>query len=690
MNEGELKGASYEPLGASDGAPRPKALALKADGIPAELRRRRQSVCWKYSGRIDKKTGTTKYTKIPIRPDGRPADSTDRHTWSTFAECLKAYEQGRADGVGFATSPTDPYTLIDLDHVIDRETGSIAPWANHIIEAAKKEGAYIELSPSGTGVHIFGKGPQKFDGRKANDAEMYCRGRFFTQSGWILPGTRTRSIGRIKKTVELVRARLDMCKEQPSKKVAPGLTGKRPYADNLTDEKILDQFAFRSANGARLKKLLSGDISDYPSASEADLAAASDLAFWFWCDPVKIEAVMRDSQLMRCKWNENKQYLARTIARAIAGKTDYFGKLEERVDMSDTPEPKTQKKEQSDDAPAGPKVFDYREHMRPVQDLIDNPPPPIEYIVEDMIARGSCSLLIGKPKSYKTSIMLQIATALSGNPKLLDGWASFKKLAKVGRAAFIDLEQNNRIFFEQITRMGTTKVAANFVRITAFPKLDEDGVAVLRAMVTKEKFSFVIIDSLARVKPDPKRGGSIFADDAAVMQRLTNLAHELNVHILVVAHAGKRDASDNPMEMIAGTNGLTASVDDVFVWFTPANGDAGGVKRRNLFMSGRNIRRPGTYVFEKLDTDALFTMRGSEDVFVRGETKRRIIGLLGGGAAMTPNQLAQSLGRDRANVHRALDSLVAEKYVQRLDGGKYSTKTGDAKRQLEAMENLNE
>jgi hypothetical protein len=234
--------------------------------------------------------------------------------------------------------------------------------------------------------------------------------------------------------------------------------------------------------------------------------------------------------------------------------------------------------------------------------------------------------------------------------------------------------------------MGTTKVAKNFVRITAFPKLDEDGVAVLRDMITKEKFSFIVIDSLARVKPDPRRGGSVFADDAAVMQRLTNLAHELNVHIMVIAHAGKRDASDNPMEMIAGTNGLTASVDDVFVWFTPDDGDVGNIKRRSLFMSGRNIRRPGTFAFEKRDSEPLFVMRGSEDIYVRGETKRRIVGLLGGGAAMTPTQLAQSLGRDRANVHRALESLAAEKLVQCLENGKYSTKTGAAKRQLEAAE----
>jgi hypothetical protein len=44
---------------------------------------------------------------------------------------------------------------------------------------------------------------------------------------------------------------------------------------------------------------------------------------------------------------------------------------------------------------------------------------------------------------------------------------------------------------------------------------------------------------------------------------------------LCAPHAGKRKADDDPMEIIAGSNGLTASVDDVFVWFTPTEVDVG-------------------------------------------------------------------------------------------------------------------
>ena len=45
---------------------------------------------------------------------------------------------------------------IDLDHVIDRESGAVEPWAREVAE--KFRGAYIEISPSGTGLRIFCRG----------------------------------------------------------------------------------------------------------------------------------------------------------------------------------------------------------------------------------------------------------------------------------------------------------------------------------------------------------------------------------------------------------------------------------------------------------------------------------------------------------------------------------------------------
>lgn len=691
MTDASLNGAAYESSSVPGREPRPKALALKPEGLPAELIARAAYVNWNYVKLKDKatgkakltKTGATRYTKVPCRPDGGPADTTNSKTWSTFAECHAAYGQGRFDGVGFVASPDDPYTLIDLDHVFDRGTGAVEAWAQPILETATKEGAYIELSPSGTGIHIFGKGPKKFEGRKANDAEMYCQDRYFTMTGWALSGTK--AIGRIKKTVELVRARIDMrkAKERPPTKPSPSVVGKRPYAASLTDDQILEQYAFPSANGGRLRKLLSGDTGDYPSGSEADLAAASDLAFWFWNCPVKIEEVMRNSGLMRDKWNENKSYLARTIAKALAERVDYYGKPEERPMMPDPPEPKPKNKkpkEPADDSAPDPKVFNYRDHMRTVQDLLDNPPPPIDFLLPDWLAVGHSSLLVGRPKGFKSTLAAQILLALTGNKDLLSDWALFGGITRKYRAALIDYEQSEQKAAELFGRFGKP-CAPGLLRINTFPKMDADGVAQLRYLIIEEKLSLVIIDSLTRIAPQPARGKSAFEAQADLMQGITDMAHETGAHVLTIAHQGKRDAADDPMLAIAGTNALAASVDDIAVLFKEGDDTPGSIQRK-LFISGRNVSKPGTYMLEMLAGESRFVLKGSEDAFVQGEVRRMILGLLGGGATMTPNDLAKSLGRDRGQMHRALRTLVENKLIVALDKGRYTSRTTEAAREF--------
>src|SRR5262249_18434032 len=117
------------------------------DTIHPELRESPQWVVWKYKFRKGK------WTKPPFNArTGDYASSKDRSTWSTFDEALAAYEAGGWDGLGFVLSPEDPYTGGDLDHCRDPQTGAIAPWAKSVL--AELPGAYLEVSPSGTGLRF--------------------------------------------------------------------------------------------------------------------------------------------------------------------------------------------------------------------------------------------------------------------------------------------------------------------------------------------------------------------------------------------------------------------------------------------------------------------------------------------------------------------------------------------------------
>ena len=154
-------------------------ITLVARNIPEELVALDQWVCWCLEERDEK------LTKVPYNPHtGGSASTTESTTWTTSVAVVAAYERGECDGIGFVFSGDDPYTGIDLDKCRDPENGEIAPWAQDILERMPE--GYIEVSPSGRGIHIIVRGAVRGGGMRKGSVEMYSRGRFFTVTGGAL------------------------------------------------------------------------------------------------------------------------------------------------------------------------------------------------------------------------------------------------------------------------------------------------------------------------------------------------------------------------------------------------------------------------------------------------------------------------------------------------------------------------
>ena len=115
--------------------------------------------------------------KAPYQPFGAPAITTKRSTWAPFSDCFAAVVTGDFAGVGFVLTPDDPFVGIDLDHCIDSD-GNLSAFAEEVIEQLD---SYTEISPSGTGLHIFCKADLgDFSGRKNEQIEVYAHSRYFT------------------------------------------------------------------------------------------------------------------------------------------------------------------------------------------------------------------------------------------------------------------------------------------------------------------------------------------------------------------------------------------------------------------------------------------------------------------------------------------------------------------------------
>jgi primase-polymerase (primpol)-like protein len=143
--------------------------AAKNDATPLELKTRARWV-------------RRSATKVPLTTSGMPASSTNPRTWSTHADAAASTV---GVGLGFVLSDEDDVVCIDLDHCLNPLTGRLAPWAAAILRDAGA--TYVEVSPSGDGVHIWGRADVR-QGRRirrpdGTAVEIYGTGRYIAMTG---------------------------------------------------------------------------------------------------------------------------------------------------------------------------------------------------------------------------------------------------------------------------------------------------------------------------------------------------------------------------------------------------------------------------------------------------------------------------------------------------------------------------
>jgi len=321
-----------------DRPPQPEPLPFDADGVPEDIRERKQWVAWRYKWDSDR----DEWKKVPVNPaTGGFASSTDSDTWTSFAEAIAYHDRDDTDtdGVGFVVSDDDLLVGIDLDDCRDPDTGEFDAWAEDVVDAVP---TYWEVSPSGTGLRGFGLGFVPNGGTRADiDAakghiEVYETGRYLTVTGHALddaPG----NVRQVNDEIADVHAKYIAADEPPkptgdggiataqndaTPRVNPPETGPRDTVADLSDDELLDR-AMNAENGDKFRRLWNGDTARYPSHSEADLALCGLLAFWTGGDRQRIDRLFRQSGLYRDKWDRN-DYRDRTIEKTLDGRSEFY------------------------------------------------------------------------------------------------------------------------------------------------------------------------------------------------------------------------------------------------------------------------------------------------------------------------------------------------------------------------------
>jgi len=277
-------------------------------------------------------------TKIPYSIRGAKASSTDPSTWSTYKEAKEALrDNGFGSGIGIVFTPDQTLLGIDIDHVL--EDSKIKHEKGDAIKSLIKEAkTYTEISPSGTGLHLYlaiSDGPLELEANRHAPFEAYTSGRFFTWSE--VPFGSKRPIRTVHKAEALRLLGIIGYPWAKAETTGPAVSVIELGKSLLEDADILKRM-FDSKNGADIKKLYQGDASAYlndkgkPNLSSADAALLAHLAFWTRHDKEQMDRIWLASPLgQREKTQGRIDYRVRSIAGAIKNCKDVYRTQEERI-----------------------------------------------------------------------------------------------------------------------------------------------------------------------------------------------------------------------------------------------------------------------------------------------------------------------------------------------------------------------
>ncbi|WP_245238653.1 hypothetical protein [Streptomyces sp. MZ04] len=119
--------------------------------------------------------------KVPLRTDSKFASVTDPSSWSDYGAAVRSQA---GVGLGYVLTVADDILCIDLDHVLAAD-GALEPWAADLL--ARLPETFIEVSHSGAGLHIWGRGSLK-NGRRiampnGSGLEVYGDRRYIAMTG---------------------------------------------------------------------------------------------------------------------------------------------------------------------------------------------------------------------------------------------------------------------------------------------------------------------------------------------------------------------------------------------------------------------------------------------------------------------------------------------------------------------------
>ena len=285
-------------------------------------------------------------------------------------------------------------------------------------------------------------------------------------------------------------------------------------------------------------------------------------------------------------------------------------------------------------------------------------PEPVKLC--DPWAVEGVNIIAGRPKLGKTTLERQKLAAAAMGGEFLES-----KFEKPGKAAFLSLEEGELLCRMKFKMSGFPDEALAAIQLFFDWPRGQTGVELLdRYLTDQPETKFVVIDSLTRFRVVPDVRVPAFMADYEAVNALHDLSKKHPGVCIDIIHHTRKARSEDPIDDISGTYGLTAACDAYAVLRHHADGAV-------MHVGGRLWTR----------NDSEFSMkRGERHTWLMigvhlGLTDRQqeayqlVKDSLGG---MSGSELADKLSITSQSAWQRLDELLEKGFVIKRHGRCYA------------------
>jgi DNA-binding transcriptional ArsR family regulator len=292
-------------------------------------------------------------------------------------------------------------------------------------------------------------------------------------------------------------------------------------------------------------------------------------------------------------------------------------------------------------------------------ELLERDLPILRPLVPGVLHDG-LSMLVARPKAGKSWLTLQLAIQTAGGPSIPG-----IQMIDAGPVLYAALEEpasRTMMRLRQIAELGAWTDRLHFVY--NFLPLMGGGAEQIGLFIEQLRPRLVILDTLtALIGAGPRKLESdVFRSQYNEVSRVRKLAEDYKLPVILVHHV-RKGISDGAIEAVAGTGGIAAAVDAVWLLRRKPEGEA------TLEIVGREAEEK-TLALRFQDAPFGWSILGDDAGQMLNAERRLVLDLLNDEGGMTPAQIAAAVGKTQPAVRMLLKRMRDDNQVAK-QAGKY-------------------